>query len=179
MTRVPLTEPEDLPPEQRYFLESHDIGVINLMKAAGNNPLAMHAYLKFGMELWDASGLGPRERELFILATARSQRSRYEWHQHVHIANEAGVTPAEISAISRGEYDAFYEDEAALLQYATELANGEVTAETHESLEAAYGASAGPRIAFLGSRYVGTHRFAEALDIPLEEEFVGWEPQED
>ena len=48
-------------------------------------------------------GVDPaRERELLILRTGRNCASDYEWHQHVRIALDSGLTEAEIERVRSG-----------------------------------------------------------------------------
>lgn len=176
MARVPLREPDELTDEQRARLEEYDVGVINLLRTTLNNPDAGRAYLEFGIDLWEASKLSPRERELFILTAARSLRSKYEWHQHVRIAREVGVSEGKIHAIGSKDLSRFDGGEGALVRYSRAIAIGQVSNDVYEDLWTHYDVAIIRTITFLGSRYVGTARFVSAFDIPLEGEFVGWKP---
>jgi 4-carboxymuconolactone decarboxylase len=54
--------------------------------------------------------------------TARFWRAQYEWHAHAPLAEKAGVAPAAIEAIRRGEApDLAAADEALVYRIATEL----------------------------------------------------------
>lgn len=62
------------------------------------------AYALFG------TSLPPRLREVAILVTARHWSAQYEWYAHKKMALEAGVRPALIDAIARGETPSFTDD---------------------------------------------------------------------
>lgn len=71
-------------------------------------PLARHpdlteAFLGFSVYLLFRTTLPPRVRELAILRIAHRRHSAYEWFHHVHIARDAGLTDADIEAVTRGE----------------------------------------------------------------------------
>ncbi|MQY18702.1 carboxymuconolactone decarboxylase family protein [Nocardia macrotermitis] len=71
-------------------------------------PLARHpdlteAFLGFSVHLLFRSTLPPRARELIILRVAHNRRCEYEWVHHLKFAQEAGLTVAEIEAVTRGE----------------------------------------------------------------------------
>jgi 4-carboxymuconolactone decarboxylase len=65
------------------------------------DPDLFRRWLGFGGALL-AGTLPGRLRELVILRTADRFGGRYEWAQHIELAVLAGVTPAEVAAISEG-----------------------------------------------------------------------------
>jgi 4-carboxymuconolactone decarboxylase len=65
------------------------------------DPELFRRWLGFGGALL-AGTLPGRLRELVILRTADRFGGRYEWAQHIELAALAGVTPAEVAAISEG-----------------------------------------------------------------------------
>ena len=65
------------------------------------DPALFRRWLGFGGALL-AGTLPGRLRELVILRTADRFGGRYEWAQHIELAILAGVTPAEVAAISEG-----------------------------------------------------------------------------
>ena len=62
-------------------------------------------WLGFGAALLGDGTLPPRLRELVILRTACRFDGRYEWAQHLEIAEREGVTPDELAALG-GDLDA-------------------------------------------------------------------------
>jgi alkylhydroperoxidase family enzyme len=65
------------------------------------DPALFRRWLGFGGALL-AGTLPARLRELVILRTADRFGGRYEWAQHIELAALAGVTPAEVAAVSEG-----------------------------------------------------------------------------
>ncbi len=179
MTRVPLPARDDLPDEYQYLLAEDVLGARNIFRAFGNNPPVLQSYMRYGTTVWEDSGLSARERELVILAIARTLHSRYEWHQHVEIAQECEVSLAEISAIGRQDYTDFADHERALLAYATAFAARNVDEADHTQLAAHYEPATITGTALLASHYVATAYALDALAIPLETDFVGWTPATD
>lgn len=175
MARVPLLSKDDLPAEYQYLMETDALGERNIFRAMGNNPVVMQSYMRYGTVLWEESGLSFRERELVILAVARTLRSRYEWHQHTEIAQDAGISRDELRAISREDYTEFGDSEQALLRYAAAFATGDMTDTVHAALAEEYDAKAVAGAAMLASHYVATARVLDAFDVPVESSFAGWD----
>lgn len=74
------------------------------------------------------TSLPPRLSELAILAVARHWSCAYEWAAHAGEAARAGVAPAVIEALGRGEMPAMAPAETAVLRFARELvATGRVS----------------------------------------------------
>ena len=66
------------------------------------DPELFRRWLGFGGALLGGS-LPGRLRELVILRTAARFGGRYEWAQHIELAEAQGVTPAELAALGDGE----------------------------------------------------------------------------
>jgi alkylhydroperoxidase family enzyme len=66
------------------------------------DPDLFRRWLGFGGALLNGS-LPGRLRELVILRTAARFGGPYEWAQHIGLAAELGVTPAELAAVSNDE----------------------------------------------------------------------------
>lgn len=177
MARVPLLRQEDLPEDYQYLLSEDALGEPNVLRAIANNPPVLQSYMRYGTTLWEESGLSFRERELAILAIARTLRSRYEWHQHVAIAEDAGISTDEMAAIGRDDDAAFEGAEGALIAYARAFAEGGVTDDLHDALAVHYDDRTVAGTAMLASHYVATARAIDALDVPVEDAFVGWDPR--
>jgi 4-carboxymuconolactone decarboxylase len=176
MARVPLHRRSDLPEEYQYLLDDDVLGERNIFRAIGNAPSILQSYMRYGTTLWRDTGLNERERELVILTVARACSSRYEWQQHVDLGIKAGVTRPEIQAIGRDDLNAFEGRERALLVYTQAFATDGVTDEAHEAVAGQCDPETVTGLAMLASHYVATACVLDALAVPLEEEFVGWEP---
>ncbi len=103
-------------------------------------PDLFRRWLGFGGALLDGS-LSGRVRELVIVRTAARFGGRYEWAQHLALAEAQGVTPAELAALSDsadGALDAIAWPplERAVLRAVDETADdGAVSDATWDSLQ--------------------------------------------
>ena len=99
----PLDEPE-WNDEQKQILNPLKMGghVFNVFTTLARDPKMMKAYLPFGAYILGGSTLPPREREILILRIGWLCRSEYEFGQHSVIGQGAGLTPEEISRITKG-----------------------------------------------------------------------------
>ncbi len=175
--RVPLLGQTDLPEEYQYLLGEDALGELNLFRAMGHAPQAMQAYMRYGTALWNAGGLSTRERELAILTIARTVRAPYEWHQHVELGQEAGITAEEIAAIARGDDSPFPEREQAIVRYAAAVATGTVIDPLFEAAVEVTDVETVVGLTLLAGHYLMTARVLDALSIPIDGgEFVGWTP---
>jgi len=77
--------------------------------------------LRFGSYLMRDSHLPARTRELLILRTAKLTNTQYEWVHHSRIAQQAGLTDADIARISTGPQAGWDDEDRALLQAADQL----------------------------------------------------------
>lgn len=111
------------------------LGDLNIFPSLANHKDLFRAWLPFGGYLL-AGVLPARERELLILRTAYHCRSRYEWGQHVRIAETAGLTREEILRVADGpDADGWSATDAVLLRAADELhRNATISAETWAAL---------------------------------------------
>jgi alkylhydroperoxidase family enzyme len=174
MVRVPLLEQSELPDDYQYLLDEDAMGEINLLCAMANNPDVLQSYMRYGTSLWQDGGLDGDDLERCILGVARSLEATYEWNQHVPIARSLGVPEEDIHAISTGDFDHFDDRKAALLQYVQSVADGDVDNETHAELAEHVDDATIVGATQLATHYLATARFLDALDIPLEGSFVGW-----
>lgn len=179
MARVPLRIQSDLPEEYQYLLSEDALGERNVVRAIANAPAVLRSYMRYGSTLWDAGGLTVRQRELVILGVARALDSRYEWHQHVEFGRDAGIDDAELRAIGRDDLNRFGPADHALLRYARAFAKRDVTDADHSALTEQFDLGTTTAVAMLASHYVATASVLDAMDVPLEGSFVGWEPTSD
>ncbi|MDY7083306.1 MAG: carboxymuconolactone decarboxylase family protein [Halobacteria archaeon] len=172
--RLPILEDDEIDEEQLSMIES--LGDRNVFRTLANNPDIFDAVSEYVSSLY--AELPSRERELVILAVARSFDSEYEWHQHVDIAQLSGISLEKVRGIGGGELDSFDERERTLIEYVEATCNEEVTDELHGEITEYYDDSEIVAIGHLVGFYAGLSKFIRAIDLPLEDEFVGWEPEE-
>ena len=177
--RVPLVTQEELPEDYQYLFGEDVLGELNLFQSMGHVPEAMQAYMRYGTALWNAGDLSTRERELAILTIARTVRAPYEWHQHVELGRDAGITTEEINAIAHGDDTAFPEREQAIMRYASAVATGTVVDPLFEAAVEVTDTETVVGLTMLAGHYLMTARILDSLSVPIDEgEFVGWTPSD-
>lgn len=185
MARIDYADPADLPAEKRHLLDSlsdhagGDHGLrsdrLNVYRLLGRNPAILEGFREYFGTVWGEAGLDAHAREVVILATARAADARYEWHQHVRVALDEGVSAETILAIARGEPDRISDQHAALLEYVGAFVDGDVDDATHDRLADHYDEATILGITTLAGNYLGLAHVFDALDVDLETEFVGWD----
>lgn len=148
---------------------------LNVYRVMANNPELIGGFRSYAGTLWDNCDLSPRKREFAILATAAELGVAYEWHQHVRVALGEGVTSEEIIAVSNGELNVLDSDEAAIVEYVSQVVDGSVDEMAHERIATVLNDSQIVALCQLIGLYSGLGRLIEALDIDTEVEFVGWD----
>lgn len=177
MSRVSLLSEEDVPNDCKPLLTQEVLGEMNLQCARANNPPLLKAAKEYVAVLKEATDIPMREFELAILSVARSLKSTYEWQQHNVLAPTRDVSESEIRAIGRGDVSRFSSREHAVIKYAAAVSQREVTDEAVDALGKYYDDRTIVGITVLASHYVETAYILDALDVPLEDEFVGWVPE--
>lgn len=179
MARVPYRTPDELDePYSDLVVSSLQPGkTVNVYASVANNPPVLEGLRAFLGSLWNDSGLTDRQREMVILTTAAEMGASYEWHQHVSIARDAGLSNAEISAIAEDDTGGFDATEVALMEYARAVVRGEVTDDLHDAMTEGFDDDAVVGAAATAAGYMGLGRIIEALGVEIEagDEFVGWQ----
>jgi alkylhydroperoxidase family enzyme len=178
MSRLPLLELDDIPEEYHHLFTDEYLGDRHIFRAWAHNPEVLEATLEYLNVLYDQ--LGQRRKELVILTVARARGARYEWHQHVDIARDKGVSIEEMQAIGGGDLSVFDDVEFVLLQYARAVESGTVTDQIHDALTRHYSSGEIVSLGLLVDFYVGLCNYIASVDLPFEGgEFVGWVPDEE
>ncbi|MFC4247831.1 carboxymuconolactone decarboxylase family protein [Natribaculum luteum] len=178
MSRLSLLDTDDVPEEYHHLFSDDYLGDRHIFRVWAHNPDVLEATLEYLNTLYDQ--LGDRRKELVILTVARARGARYEWHQHVDIARNEGVTLEEMRAIGGNDLSVFDDAEFVLLQYARAVESGTVTDQIHEALMRAYTPAEIVALGLLVDFYVGLCNYIASVDLPFEGgEFVGWIPDEE
>jgi len=178
VTRVDLLELDEIPEEYHYLFTDDYLGDRHIFRAWAHNPEVLEATLEYLDTLYDQ--LTPRRKELVILTVAWARGARYEWHQHVDIARDKGVTTGEMRAIGGGDFSTFDGAEFVLCQYAETVATGDVTDQIHAALTRHYEPSEIVAVGLLVDFYVGLCNYVASVELPFEGgEFVGWTPSDE
>jgi alkylhydroperoxidase family enzyme len=179
MARLPFAERSSIPDDLVYVWDrnTNNGQVANIFRTMANNPQLWRSYLRLGNGLWNQSGLDVPTRELVILRTAILHLSLYEWHQHVRLGRQAGLSDARIVALHHWRTsDLFTEPERALLGYVDALAASDHPSdEAHNTLAAHFDNSTIVGVNLLTGFYAMTAKFLGAMEVETEEPFIGWQ----
>lgn len=175
MTRVPLI-PDDGADEvtAAVFAAFHREGrtPIALYRALANVPSLLRPYSVLARALRHDAVTDRRVRELVILRTAQLTRSAYEWAHHVPMATRAGVSDAQLEALTAWEASTAFDDgERAALRCAEEVHALAVGDETFRELERTLGPACALEIVLTASFYQAVARMIQGLDLEIEPEY--------
>src|SRR5262245_48840287 len=122
MARLPYVDPKTAPAEVRELLERLPVS-LNVFRMMAHAETDFRPLVQLGTSILGRQQLSARLRELTILRVATLSRARYEWVQHVPIAEATGATRAQIDALERGDIDAdcFDPAERRVLYFVTEV----------------------------------------------------------
>ncbi len=82
---------------------------VNIIDTVARQPDLLRRWMPFFNHCLHKQSLDLRKREIVILRTGWQAGSAYEWAQHVPIALERGVKPAEVEAITSGSADPIWQ----------------------------------------------------------------------
>jgi 4-carboxymuconolactone decarboxylase len=129
--RIPDFTPADLSPRQREVYDEIAAGprgsVQGPVRIWLQNPDLAEVAQEYGAFCRFRRTLSDRLYEIAVLFMGARWRAGFEWHVHAPAAMEAGVEPAVVETIRRGERPDFAkEDEAAVYDLCRELLDGRV-----------------------------------------------------
>ena len=122
--RVPPLPSADWSPAQQEIMKPFVAQgrVFNVFATLLNHPDLFRRWLVFANHVLGKSTLSLRDREIVILRTGLLADCDYEWHQHIGIARNAGMTDDEIRAVREGpNASGWAERERFLLRAVDEL----------------------------------------------------------
>lgn len=102
--RIPPLPEAEWSDEQRELLTRGrtDVKVLNVFGTLVRHTDLYKRWLPFGTQILFKSTLPPRERELLILRIGHLCNAKYEFHHHVAIGEQAGLTDEDIQSIQHG-----------------------------------------------------------------------------
>lgn len=140
MSRLPQITSEQATPQQSelFAAAKAKMGKVpNMLRALGNSPAALKAYLELSGALSKGKGLAPKHREIIALAVGEANGCEYCLAAHSTIGKMTGLSPDAIEAARRG--DGVDDGERAVAQFATAVlrSRGRVDDEQLEAFRAA------------------------------------------
>lgn len=171
MARIPLREPEDMPPEQaaQYFASAHSqTNMARLMALAETMVPHLTA---MNMAMATSITVPPREREIIALAVLHLERGEWEIVQHREVAEYMGIPKAMVAAIADERYSdpMFTDRERALLAFTRQVVR---SVRVDDLIFNAVASFFDPRqiveTIFVIGNYMLLLRISEVVELPLE-----------
>lgn len=121
MARLPYPEPDELSEPVREALGA--VPPLNIFRMLAHAETAFRPYLRFGGAVLRDLQLDPLLRELAILRTAQLIEAKYEWIQHVPIAQAVGMTDGQLAALEADDIEsgAFEPAQREVLRFTSAL----------------------------------------------------------
>jgi AhpD family alkylhydroperoxidase len=171
MTRIAYRRPEEMTEQARELTYAR--GNLNVYRALANADKVFTGWMLAGNAALTSPVVPVRLRELVVLRTAYLMDCPYELGQHRDVARAAGVSSAEIKAVtSESNWETAYFDavELALLRLTTQLLTTRgVSAEVFDEVHTALGSEATVEILMVIGRYSGLALMLNALEVDLDE----------
>ncbi len=175
--RLPLPRREELSPEGRAIYDSladPSGGTLRGLRGPGgimlHSPELARRARPVNQYLRNEAGLGPRLRELAILATARELDSQFEWAAHESEALRSGVPAELIDTIRhRGPLDTIDPDDALVIQMARQIFTArKIASATFARALALFGRKKLVELVALMGNYAATAALLTAFDMQLD-----------
>jgi alkylhydroperoxidase family enzyme len=142
---------------------------VNLYRSLAHTPDLLDAWIDWAWALREKCSTPRSLRELMILRTAVVMRSGYEWHQHVVMAEQAGVTRAQVEAIAAWQTSDLYDDaERAALMLTDAMLTGQVTDAVHDEVARHFTESERVELVLTAGFYAMVPRVLDACRVPVE-----------
>jgi alkylhydroperoxidase family enzyme len=100
--RIPLVDVASAPEDVQKILAALPVS-LNIFRMMAHASTSLRPLMQLGTSILTAQQLDPELREYAILLGAKAFNGRYEWIQHVPIAEACGATREQIEAIEKGD----------------------------------------------------------------------------
>ena len=168
LSRIPL---ETLPDDVARIVAEAGAKQVNLYRALAHAPDLLRAWIEFAWKLREHDKTSRRLRELMILRTAQLHHSEYEWHQHLRMAREAGVTDDEIDLLPAWQItDAFGPADRAALALADAIVAGSVPRAVSDEIDRHFDYGQRIELTVTAAFYSMVPRILNALGVPIEDD---------
>ncbi|MFN2427087.1 MAG: carboxymuconolactone decarboxylase family protein [Candidatus Binatia bacterium] len=123
MQRIPLVDIESAPEDVQATLRALPVS-LNIFRMMAHASTSLRPLMRLGSSILATQQLDPELREYAILLAVKSFGGRYEWIQHVPIAEACGASREQLAAIEKGELAStcFDAKEKAFLAFVDESA---------------------------------------------------------
>jgi alkylhydroperoxidase family enzyme len=143
---------------------------VNLYRSLAHTPDLLHAWMDWAWALRERCQTPRALREIMILRTAVVMRSGYEWHQHVTMAQNAGVSAEKVRAVAAWQTSGLYDPvERAALMLTDAMLTGNVTDAVHEELAHHFTDSERVELVLTAGFYAMVPRVLDACRVPVED----------
>jgi len=158
---------------RRYFVgllgSGHGVRATNLFLTLSRHPLLFFPWLIYASRLMPYGRLDRCDVERVILRVAWLTRCHYEWNQHVVIGRQAGLTDAEILAVTEGPEAARDARIEILLRACDEVVlDGMLSIATHRSLMPWFDEKSRIELLFLVGQYQMLAGVIHGLGVQIE-----------
>lgn len=166
--QLPLPSDEELPAAARKILAS--LPPANVFRMVANAPASLAGFVQLAGSILLQSEFDARKREIAVLRTAYITRSRYEWEQHVLIAQRVGLTPEEIDRLGvDGPVQGLDEESLLICRVAEEIARDiRLSDEALAALLARYGVRQSTELILCCAYFNMLSRFLESTRVALD-----------
>ncbi len=171
MARIPYPDLETLHPKVRDAFEALP-AKLNIFRMLAHAERNFEPFTRLGGTILGRQQLAAKLRELAILHVASLSNARYEWDQHVPIAEDAGASGEQIEALAAGRSDApcFTPDEALLLRFTAEVVRDvRATDDTLEAMSQRYSSREIVELVLAIGFYMMVARLLETTGVDLED----------
>lgn len=142
---------------------------VNLYRSLAHTPDLLHAWIDWAWALRENCATPRSLREIMILRTAVVMRSEYEWHQHVGMAQSAGVPTAKVQAITAWQSSALFDGpERAALMLTDAMLTGSVPDAVHDELAQHFTEAERVELVLTAGFYAMVPRVLDACRVPVE-----------
>ncbi|MBB3182034.1 carboxymuconolactone decarboxylase family protein [Variovorax sp. Sphag1AA] len=180
MPRIEMLPQQPPDPDARELFDrvrrsrGSDAPMPDLYRVLGVAPAMFKAWLDFAWPLRLNAKTSRKLRELMILRGALISRTAYEWAHHLPMAEEAGISAAQIAALPAWrEAGCFDATERVALQLADEVTSGPgASQETIDALKrVGFNDAQVIELVLTTSFYVCVGRFLHSMDIKPEADY--------
>lgn len=177
--RVPPLHLADMDKQQHQLVQPHldaNNQLANLYATLIHHPDLYEPHATFGGYLMHEGRLPDSSRELLVLRTAWLINAEYLWAHHVPLAQQAGLSSAQIQAVTVGaEANVWNEEERAILRAADELRREAfINDSTWRTLENYYDPKQLVEIVFTVGGYTMTGLAINSFGVQLEDGYTGF-----